>query len=72
MPATSSGEVSQVKISDGTFYDIKDSAARTSIASLSPRIPPASSAQTDEGKVLRIVNGVMTWVSLPSASGVSF
>ena len=27
---------------------------------------------SDNGKVLRVVNGTATWVSLPSASGVSF
>ena len=36
-----------------------------------PGLPPVSSP-TDDGKVLRVVNGVWSAVSLPSASGVSF
>ena len=36
----------------------------------SGKYPPPTSA--DNGKVLRVVGGKATWVSLPSASGVSF
>jgi hypothetical protein len=33
-------------------------------------VPP--STDVDNGKILRVVDGVATWVELPSASGVGF
>lgn len=57
-------DISKIKTPNGTSYDIKDAVAR------GRSLPVVTSS--DNGKVLRVVNGEWSVVSLPSASGVSF
>lgn len=51
-------------------YEYRDGAIRR--WTNAPKELPAVTSPTDDGKVLRVVSGVWTAVSLPSASGVSF
>lgn len=59
-------DISKIKTLDGTTYDLKDAVAREKANEL----PTVTSS--DNGKVLRVVNGAWSAVQLPSASGVSF
>lgn len=51
-------------------YYYKDSAIR--LWTNAPKELPAVTSPTDDGKILRVVSGAWTAVSLPSASGVNF
>lgn len=61
---------------DGTFWKTVE-LARASASGLYGTVPVAnggvpSSTTEDNGKFLRVVDGVATWVTVPSAEGVSF
>lgn len=77
-------DISKITLpNNGGTYDIKDANAIHSesigagltlseggVVSADRQVPSVDSS--DEGKVLRVVNGTWSAVQLPSASGVSF
>lgn len=65
--------ISAVQLLDGTVVTIADAEARSSIADLTEngRVLPTVSA-SDDGKILRVVDGAWEATELLEASGVSF
>lgn len=65
--------ISAVKLLDGTVVTIADAEARSSITDLTEngRVLPMVSA-SDDGKILRVVDGAWEATELLEASGVSF
>ena len=50
-------------------YEIVDMAAREQLNSM---VSVPACGETDEGKLLSMVNGVPTWVAIPNAEEMSF
>lgn len=65
--------VSSIRLLNGTLVDIADAEARSSIADLieNGKVLPDVSA-SDNGKILRVVEGGWAAATIPEASGVSF
>lgn len=65
--------VSSIQLPNGTLVEIADAEARSSIADLienGKTLPDVSAS--DNGKILRVVEGSWSAATIPEASGVSF